>query len=172
MEVVKERKEEKQENLENVEQTISLKEKIKKVVLDILQNNLIFIIGTILLVYKGLLLSYLIELEIGKDVIFYTIAASMLIMCPTINHKNKFGYIYLNVVYTIVTFIIYADFLYYTYATNFLSFYQIGNLQYGKEIAGGVICLVDLKSLVIFWLDNIIVAVLSILSCKKFKETY
>ena len=41
MEVVKERKEEKQENLENVEQTISLKEKIKKVVLDILQNNLI-----------------------------------------------------------------------------------------------------------------------------------
>ena len=30
MEVVKERKEEKQENLENVEQTISLKEKIKK----------------------------------------------------------------------------------------------------------------------------------------------
>ena len=107
MEVVKERKEEKQENLENVEQTISLKEKIKKVILDILQNNLIFIIGTILLVYKGLLLSYLIELEIGKDVIFYTIAASMLIMCPTINHKNKFGYIYLNVVYTIVTFIIY-----------------------------------------------------------------
>ena len=125
MEVVKERKEEKQENLENVEQTISLKEKIKKVVLDILQNNLIFIIGTILLVYKGLLLSYLIELEIGKDVIFYTIASSMLIMCPTINHKNKFGYIYLNVVYAIVTFIIYADFLYYTYATNFLSFYQI-----------------------------------------------
>ena len=172
MEVVKERKEEKQENLENVEQTISLKEKIKKVVLDILQNNLIFIIGTILLVYKGLLLSYLIELEIGKDVIFYTIAASMLIMCPTINHKNKFGYIYLNVVYAIVTFIIYADFLYYTYATNFLSFYQIGNLQYGKEITGGVMCLVDLKSLVIFWLDNIIVAVLSILSCKKFKKTY
>ena len=172
MEVVKERKEEKQENLENVEQTISLKEKIKKVVLDILQNNLIFIIGTILLVYKGLLLSYLIELEIGKDVIFYTIVASMLIMCPTINHKNKFGYIYLNVVYAIVTFIIYADFLYYTYATNFLSFYQIGNLQYGKEIAGGVMCLVDLKSLVIFWLDNIIVAVLSILSCKKFKKTY
>lgn len=121
---------------------------------------------------KGLLLSYLIELEIGKDVIFYTIATSMLIMCPTINHKNKFGYIYLNVVYTIVTFIIYADFLYYTYATNFLSFYQIGNLQYGKEIAGGVICLVALKSLVIFWLDNIIVAVLSILSCKKFKNTY
>lgn len=30
MEVLKERKEEKQENLENVEQTISLKEKIKK----------------------------------------------------------------------------------------------------------------------------------------------
>ena len=73
MEVVKERKEEKQENLENVEQTISLKEKIKKVVLDILQNNLIFIIGTILLVYKGLLLSYLIELEIGKDVILVNV---------------------------------------------------------------------------------------------------
>lgn len=172
MEVVKERKKEKQENLENVEQTISLKDKIIRIILDILKNNFIFIIGTVLLVYKGLLLNSIIELDIGKDVIFYTIIASMLIMCPTINHKNKFGYIYLNVIYAIVTFIIYADFLYYTYATNFLSFYQLGNLQYGKEITSGVICLVDLKSIIIFWLDNVIVAILSVISYKKFKKTY
>ena len=153
MEKVKEHtKQEEIINAENKEiATIIGKDKVKKVFLDILKNNIIFIIGTILLVYKGLLLNHLIGLTINAEVVKYTIFVSMLIMCPTINHKNKFGYIYLNIVYAIVTLIIYADFLCYTYSTNFLSFYQIENLRYSKEIASGVLCIINVKSFLIFW---------------------
>ena len=174
MEKVKEHtKQEEIINAENKEiATIIGKDKVKKVFLDILKNNIIFIIGTILLVYKGLLLNHLIGLTINAEVVKYTIFVSMLIMCPTINHKNKFGYIYLNIVYAIVTLIIYADFLCYTYSTNFLSFYQIENLRYSKEIASGVLCIINVKSFLIFWIDNIIVIGLSILACKKLKKTY
>lgn len=173
MEIVKNREQQEVVNTENVKtNTISRKDKIKKTILDILKNNLIFIIGSILLIYKGLLLNYLIDLTIEKDVIIYNILASLLIMSPTINHKDKFGYIYLNVVYGIVTFLIYADFLYYTYATNFLSFYQIGNLIYSKEIASGVTTIINIKSILIFCVDNVLLAVLSILAYKKFEKTY
>lgn len=113
---------EKEINLENKEKTKILKENSKS---RILKNNLIFLIGIIILVYKGLFLNNLLELQISINTFFYTIVASLLIMCPVINKKNRFGYIYLNIIYAIVTLIIYADFLYYNYSTNFLSFYQI-----------------------------------------------
>ena len=87
----------------------------------ILKNNLIFLIGTILLVYKGLLLNYQLNLQVETDVVLFTIAVSLLVMCPVINNKNKFAYIYLNIIYLIMTIIIYANFLYYNYSTNFLS---------------------------------------------------
>ena len=149
-----------------------MKEGIKKVALDILQNNFIFFIGVILLVYKGLLINNLIGLGTNINTILYTILVALLIMCPTINHKNKFGYIYLNVVYLLVTIIIYADFLYYSYSTNFLSFYQIENIKYSKEIASGVACIINIKSIFIFFIDNILILLLSILCYKKFKSTY
>lgn len=142
-----------------------------KKLLEILKNNFIFIIGTILLVYKGLLLNYLLHLQIKTDVILYTVIASLLIMAPSINKKNKFAYIYLNVIYAISTIIIYANFLYYSYSTNFLSFYQIENMKYAKEIGSGISCIITIKSIFTFWIDNILVAILSILSYKKFKET-
>ncbi len=83
---------------------------IKKNILEFLKHNIIFIIGTILLIYKGLLLSYLIDLQIGTRVIKYIIIAGALLMCPTINNRKKFGYIYSNIMYLIVTIIIFADF--------------------------------------------------------------
>lgn len=91
-------------------------------------------------------------------------------MCPLINNKNNFSYIYLNIIYTIATLIIYADFLYYTYATNFLSFYQIVNLKYSKKIASGIFTIINIKSIFVFWIDNVILIALSILACKKFKK--
>ena len=75
MEKVKEHtKQEEIINAENKEiATIIGKDKVKKVFLDILKNNIIFIIGTILLVYKGLLLNHLIGLTINAEVVKYTI---------------------------------------------------------------------------------------------------
>ncbi len=138
----------------------------------ILKNNSIFLIGIILLVYKGLLLNYLLNLQIGIEVVLYTIVVAMLIMCPVINNRNKFSYIYLNIAYTIITIIIYANFLYYSYSTNFLSFYQIGNIKYAKEIGYGLSYIINIKNMLIFWVDNILVLIVSILSYKKFEHSY
>lgn len=169
MEAVKEI--EKKEN-EKIEKSDIKKSSNKKAIIkNILKNNLLFIVGTIFLVYKGLLLNYCIDLSIEKDVIIYTCLVSLLIMCPIINNKNKFGYIYLNVVYLIITIIVFSDFLYFTYATNFLSFYQIENLKYSKEIASGVGCIINFKSIFIFFIDNILLLVLSIFGYRKLNKT-
>lgn len=143
----------------------------KDKVINILKNNLIFIIGTILLVYKGLLLNYTLGLNIEKNLIIYTITAALLIMSPVINNRNKFGYIYFNTIYIVITLIIYANFLYYSYSTNFLSFYQIVNVKYAKEIGSGVLCIISLKSIVLFFIDNILALIFSILAYKRLEKT-
>lgn len=151
-----------------------MKETIKNIpniLLNIAKNNFIFVVGIILLIYKGLLLNYSIGLQINTSMVMYTILVAVLIMCPTINKRNKFGYIYLNIIYFIITFILYADFLYYSYSTNFLSFYQIENIKYSREIASGVSCIISIKSMLIFFIDNILVIALSILGYKKIKST-
>lgn len=151
-----------------------MKETIKNIpniLLNIAKNNFIFVVGIILLIYKGLLLNYSIGLQINTSMVMYTILVAVLIMCPTINKRNKFGYIYLNIIYFIITFILYADFLYYSYSTNFLSFCQIENIKYSREIASGVSCIISIKSMLIFFIDNILVIALSILGYKKIKST-
>lgn len=144
--------------------------KIENKFVTFIKSNLIFILGIILLTYKGLLLSGLLELEIKFENIQYLLLASSLIMCPIINNRKKSGYIYFNIVYIIITLIIYADYLYYNYSTNFLSFYQIGNIRYAKEIGDGLSSLINIKNLGLFWYDNIIVIFLSIFFYKKFKS--
>ncbi len=128
---------------------------------------IIFIVGTLLLVLKSVLLNSSIGLEINIHSIVCAFVASCLLMCPIINKKNKFSYIYLNVVYAIITFIIYANYLYYSYSTNFISFYQISNLQYSKEIGSGLLVLINAKNLLAFWSMNIVVAILSVIIYRK-----
>ena len=156
----------------NISQNIENKKQKRNIICNILKNNLIFLIGTILLVYKGLFLNYLLELQIGADIVLYTITVSLLIMCPAINNKNKFGYIYLNIIYGLITAIIFANFLYYSYSTNFLSFYQIENLKYAKEIGGGLVTIINLKNVLLFWTDNILIALLSILIYRKTNKSF
>ena len=155
----------------NISQNIENKNQKRNIICNILKNNLIFLIGTILLVYKSLFLNYLLELQIGVDVVLYTLTASLLIMCPTINRRDKFAYIYLNVIYSLITTIIFANFLYYSYSTNFLSFYQIENLKYAKEIGGGLVTIINLKNVLSFWTDNILIVLLSVLIYRKTEKT-
>ena len=138
---------------------------------DVLKNNIIFFVGIILILYKGILLNNLLELQNNLEVIMYMLVAGLLIMCPVINNRKKFGYIYLNIIYAIITIIVYADFLYYSYSTNFLSFYQIDNLQYAKEIGSGLTCIINIKNMAMFLFDNIIVGIISIISYQKLEKT-
>jgi len=155
----------------NISKNMESEKQRKNIIFNILNNNIIFLIGTILLVYKGLFLNYILRLQIGADVILYTFAASLLIMCPAINRKDKFGYIYLNIIYSLITTIIFANFLYYSYSTNFLSFYQIENLKYAKEIGGGLVTIINIKNVLWFWTDNILIMLLSILIYRKTEKT-
>ncbi len=138
---------------------------------NLLKNNAIFIIGILLLTYKAFFLNSILDFNKNIMTVIYMISISALFMSPTINTKKKFSYIYLNVVYGIATLIIYADYLYYTYSTNFISFYQIENLQYAKEIGTGLTCIINLKNMAMFWFDNIIMLILSIIIYKKTQET-
>ena len=160
------------ENNKKIKENLKNKKNIKNIIINILKNNFIFIFGTILLIYKALLLNCTINLRIEANTIIYTLLVSLLIMSPTINHKNKFGYIYSNIIYLIITIIIYADFLYYTYSTNFLSFYQIDNIKYSKEIASGLGYIINIKSFFMFFIDNVIIAFLSVIANKRLEKTY
>lgn len=53
-----------------------------------------FFSGIILLAYKGIILNYFLNLQVDSNATLYTIAASILIMCPIVNKKNKSAYIY------------------------------------------------------------------------------
>ncbi len=136
----------------------------------ILKSNLIFIIGIILLLYKSLLLNMSIGLEIKAVSILYAVLASLLIMCPTINHRDKFSFIYLNVVYLILSIIIYSDYLYYSYSTNFLSFYQVENIKYAKDIGSGLLTIITFQNIFLYLFDNIIIALISRFYYAKFEK--
>ena len=158
------------EKINNIKNKIIKNEKARRLYqasVLVTKSNLIFIIGVALLVCKSVLLNNILGLSVNVGTVMYMIAVGLLLMCPTINRRDKFSYIYLNVVYTIVTFIIYANYLYYSYSTNFLSIYQISNLQYAKEIGGGLIVLINIKNLLIFWTANLLVMILSIILYKK-----
>ena len=171
MKVAIKRSKEELTNEEKVNKEYKLDKNIKEKIIYILQNNFLFILGIIMLVYKCILLNCMIGLEIKSEMVWYAIVFSLLIMSPVINHKDKFGYIYLNVIYTLVTLIICADYLYYTYSTNFLSFYQLVNLQYSKEITSGLTSIINIKDICIFFIDNVVIIILSIFAYKKLRKT-
>lgn len=160
----------KKKDEEKIEVNVIKYTKLSKV-LEILKSNSIFLIGIILLTFKAMFLNCLLELEIQFSTILYTILVGALIMSPTIGKFNKFGYIYINIIYTIATAIVYANFLYYSYSTNFLSFYQIVNLKYAKEIGSGVTCIINAQNLFMFWTDNVLITILSVILYKKIKKT-
>lgn len=141
-----------------------------KKVLPIIKNNLIFIIGVFLLLYKSLLLDMSIGLEIKAITVLRTFIVSSLIMCPTINHKDKFGYIYMNIIFFVISIVIYSDYLYYKYSTNFLSLYQIENMKYAKDIGSGLFTIINIKNMLLFLFDNIIVAFGSRILYTKFEN--
>ena len=161
------REEENNKNLSKKEVFSILLKELKK----FLNNNIIFLIGVLLVIYKGIFLNLMTNVGIGKNMIFYLIAVSLFLMCPIINNKKKFSYIYLNIVYAIITLFIYLNYLYYSYSTNFLSFYQIQNLQYAKEIGGGLLVLISPLNMFAFWIDNLILLILSIKCYKKVEKT-
>lgn len=147
--------------------------KMKKVFIrlfNILRNNYIYIFGVILLTYKALLMNKLLGMNIEKEMYIITMAVPMVIMFPSINKKGKRSFIFANIVYFICSILIYANYIYYNYSTNFLSVFQIENVKYAEEIGISLQYLINLKSVFIFFIDNVVFLTLSILILKYRKK--
>lgn len=133
---------------------------------NILRNNYIYILGVILLTYKALLMNKLLGMNIEKEMYLITMAVPMIIMFPSMNKKGKRSFIFANIMYFICSILIYANYIYYNYSTNFLSVFQIENVKYAEEIGMSLQYLINFKSVLIFFIDNIIFLILSILILK------
>lgn len=140
---------------------------VKNAFINLVKSQYIYIIGVVLFTYKAIILNVLLGMNIGKEMYFITAAVPMLILLPCISKNKKFSIIYLNIMYSIATLFIFANYIYYQYSNNFLSLYQIENLEYGKEIGAGLDFLIKFKSIVFFWLDNFIIILISTILQKK-----
>lgn len=142
-------------------------EKIRKVLIQTIRNNYIFIVSVIFLTYKAILLNGMLGIKIEMSFFIKLVAIPMLLMLPTLGKKRKRTFLYANIVYGIITLLIYSNFIYYNYSTSFLSLYQIENLQYSDEIGMSLQYLIRLTDVVIFFGDNVLLAVLSIYTYRK-----
>lgn len=139
-------------------------------IIKVLKNNYIYILGVILLTYKALLMNKLLGMNIKKEMLWITVCVPMIIMFPCINKKGKKTFILANIIYLIFSILIYANYVYYNYSTNFLSVFQIENIKYAEEIGMSLQYLINLKSLFTFFIDNIILGILSVVILKKRKK--
>lgn len=112
----------------------------------------------------------LLGMNIKKEMLWITVCIPMIIMFPCINKKGKKKFILANIIYLIFSILIYANYVYYNYSTNFLSVFQIENIKYAEEIGMSLQYLINLKSLFTFFIDNIILGILSVVILKKRKK--
>lgn len=76
----------------------------------------------------------LLGMNIKKEMLWITVCIPMIIMFPCINKKGKKTFILANIIYLIFSILIYANYVYYNYSTNFLSVFQIENIKYAEDI--------------------------------------
>lgn len=112
----------------------------------------------------------LLGMNIKKEMLWITVCIPMIIMFSCINKKGKKTFILANIIYLIFSILIYANYVYYNYSTNFLSVFQIENIKYAEEIGMSLQYLINLKSLFTFFIDNIILGILSVVILKKRKK--
>ena len=143
---------------------------LKEKTINILKSNIIFIIGTIILIYKAVFLNYMIGVEINRNMIIYSVFISIFLMCPTINTKKKFSYIFFLILYFVLNLIIYFNFIYEQYSNNLLSFYQIINFRYSREIGSGLVNLINIDNLLMFWWDYLLLFIILIDNYRKNNE--
>ena len=137
-----------------------------------LKNNIIFLLGIFLFLYKYLLLEVLLNLNIRFEAILYSIFVILFILFPTFNKCSKKSLIYLNIIYAFITFLILDNYVYYTYSNNFLSFYQLDNLKYTEQITTNLPYLMRFRTTFIFVIDNLILFIISIVLLKVKKLSF
>ena len=133
----------------------------------ILNSSFFTIIIISLIVLKALLFyknTIMIREGIDQTTILGTVCFAFILLSFLNIFPNKQRTILTIILDILISIILFADNIYYTYSSNVLSVLQITNLQYGEEILGTIPVLLNLTHL-LYFIDIIIILIL--LSTKK-----
>lgn len=139
-----------------------MKVKIKEIINKILNSRVfVLFVGIILFIktiyfYKN---TIAISEAVETQTIIGTISFLITLICLLCIIPNKFRIKVTMIIDCLVSILLCADNLYYTYSSNFLSVSQITNLQYTEEIMGTLPSLIEFSQ-IIYFLDIILVAIL------------
>ena len=171
-EKIKKENPKKKEKLENTEEIDKKEEKITREKIKEIANRFFNSIGFPILIGMLLFLKtiffYLntiaIRETIDKATVLGTIAFLATVFCMICALPNRGRSIITIVVDIILSMLLFADNVYYTYSSSVLSVAQMMNLQYGEEIIDTLPMLIQAKE-ILYFLDIVIVI---LLVCTKF----
>ena len=138
------------------------KEIIKEICNKILNSSLFTIIVLLLIVLKALLFyknTIMIREGIDKITVIGTISFAFILLTILNVFPNKQRTIITIICDIVISIILFADNIYYTYSSNVLSVLQITNLQYGEEILSTIPVLLNIIHL-LYFVDIIIILIL------------
>lgn len=173
-----EKKSEEGNNLENQKQKKDKKEKPEKKGVSIFNSRVFVICVAIVLTLKTMFFYYTGVVKIDSALKFnaklaniwtgaYTTLAFIgVIMIIPMLLKNRVRFWVTMLINLVISFLLFADDVYYGYSANLVSFSQISNLKYGREISIALPHLLHIFQLVYF-IDIIIILILVI--CKVIK---
>lgn len=139
-----------------------MKVKIEEIINKIL-NSRVFVLFVGIILFIKTIYFYKNTIAISETVetqtIIGTISFLITLICLLCIIPNKFRIKVTMIIDCLVSILLCADNLYYTYSSNFLSVSQITNLQYTEEIMGTLPSLIEFSQ-IIYFLDIILVAIL------------
>ena len=139
-----------------------MKEKTKEILNKVINSSFFIIILAIFIILKTILF-YKSTVCINEKIDIKTIQSSIIyilslfgILCVLPKKGRNIGGIVLD---AIVSIILFADNIYYTYSSNVLSVLQITNLQYGEEIMSTLPMLLKLHQ-ILYFIDILLLVIL------------
>ena len=135
-----------------------------------LKNNKIFILGIILLFYKSLLMHFTLKIPVIFSNLIGTLLVAVVLMYPCFYRNTKKKLWYLNIMYLLISMVIFGNYTYYGFSSNLVSAYQIDNLVNFNDIKTGFFNLISARTVILYFWDNILLFVVScVLSFNKHK---
>lgn len=139
-----------------------MKEKIKKVVNKIL-NTRIFVIIICTMLFIKTIYFYKNTISISEPIEFITMLGTLTflttIMCFLMIFPNKVRIKITLIIGLMISVLLWADNIYYTYSSNILSVAQITNLQYTEQITTAIPSLIRCSQ-IIYFVDFILIFIL------------
>ena len=139
-----------------------MKEKTKEILNKVINSSYFIIILAIFIILKTILF-YKSTVCINEKIDIKTIQSSIIyilslfgILCVLPKKGRNIGGIVLD---TVISIILFADNIYYTYSSNVLSVLQITNLQYGEEIMSTLPMLLKLHQ-ILYFIDILLLVIL------------